>query len=94
MKVYIFILKAQNKWGILSFVCGYVSKVQILFYHRRRQGLQKPFFSVHSAYFMILKTERGLFDEFVPRVKQQAHYISRLNSQFVKLENQFSRLKN
>ena len=73
MKVYIFILKAQNKWGILPAIrlvlCVwiYFKSANFTFYHRSRRGLQKPFFSVHNAYFMILKTERGLFDEFVPR---------------------------
>ena len=73
MKVYIFILKAQNKWGILPAIrlvlCVWIcfKSANCTFYHRSRRGLQKPFFSVHSAYFMILKTERGLFDEFVPR---------------------------
>ena len=47
-----------------SSVCEYVSKVQILFYHRSKRGFQKPFVSVHSAYYTILKTESGLFDEF------------------------------
>lgn len=97
MKVYIFILKVQNKWGILPAI-RFVLCVSICFksanfvLSQKKARITKAVFL--SAYFMILKTERGLFDEFVPRVKRQAHYISRLNSQFVKLENQFSRLKN
>lgn len=53
-------------------LCVDVSKVHILFYHRSKRGLQKPFVLVHSAYFTILKTESGLFDEFVPRDISQA----------------------
>ena len=62
MKVYIFVLKAQNKWGILPAVqfilcvCICLESANF-FYHRSKRGLQKPFVSVHNAYFTILKTE-------------------------------------
>ena len=62
MKVYIFVLKAQNKWGIfpavqfILCVCICLESANF-FYHRSKRGLQKPFVSVHNAYFTILNTE-------------------------------------
>ena len=57
-----------------------------------KQGLQKPFVTVCSTYFTILKTESGLFDKFVSQISQ-AHYISALDSRNSRIDFRDSILK-
>ena len=61
-----------------------------------KQGLQKPFVTVCSTYFMILKTESGLFDKFVSQVSQAVKLIiflhSTLETQELILETRFSKV--
>ena len=45
-----------------------------------KQALQKPFVTVCSTYFTILKTESGLFDKFVSQVSQSVKLIIFLHS--------------
>lgn len=40
-----------------------------------KQGLQKPFVTVCSTYFTILKTESGLFDKSVSQVSQSVNSL-------------------
>ena len=58
-----------------------------------KQGLQKPFVTVCSTYFTILKTESGLFDKFVGQVSQSVKLIiflhSTLETQELILETRF-----
>ena len=60
-----------------------------------KQGLQKPFVTVCSTYFTILKTESGLFDKFVSQVSQSVKLIflhSTLETQELILETRFSKV--
>lgn len=61
-----------------------------------KQGLQKPFVTVCSTYFTILKTESGLFDKFVGQVSQSVKLIiflhSTLETQELILETRFSKV--
>lgn len=61
-----------------------------------KRGLQKPFVTVCSTYFTILKIESGVFDEFVSQVSQSVKLIifldSTLETQELILETQFSKV--